>query len=44
MVEPIVLTVATIPTMAPEPPIARLEYENQMGLSGLDREKSNVVA
>jgi len=44
MVEPVVLTNATIPTMAPEPPVASPEYDNHMGLSGLDRESGNVVA
>ena len=43
-IEPVVLTDATIPTMALELPIASLEYDNHMGLSGLDRERGNVVA
>jgi len=43
-IEPVVLTDATIPTMALELPIASLEYDHQMGLSGLDRERGNVVA
>jgi RsiW-degrading membrane proteinase PrsW (M82 family) len=44
MIGSVVLTDATIPTTAPELPIASLEYDNQMSLHGLDRESSNVVA
>ena len=43
-IEPVVLTDATIPTMALELPIASLEHDNHVDLSGLDRERDNVVA